>query len=104
MSAGNCFTSVSWKPCYFATASEPFHLQIYDGPDTSSRLLESLTGTLSDLIRNDESSFRSTGNYLLLHMTSDYSERDTGFYAVYNASKSVCKVKFRNIGFDSYCT
>ena len=92
----------SWESCYFATTTTSlFNLQVYDGADTSANSLATIDGYLSE-----ELLLRSSGKHLLLHMTSDFSGRRKGFYAVYNASKSVnfAELKFWNNGFAWYCT
>ncbi|XP_069084289.1 ovochymase-1 isoform X2 [Pleurodeles waltl] len=48
-------------------------LRIYDGPNTSSRLLGNLCGNAKGI------TFRSTGNYLTLHFQTDQSVGDRGF-------------------------
>ena len=70
----------------------PWNLQIYDGSDTSYSRLASLTGW-----KEYGLSYKSTGNHMLIHMTSDKYFGHEGFYAEYITGKNICKIKHSEI-------
>jgi hypothetical protein len=80
----------------FKTEAVNDYLNIYDGNNTSSRLLGSLNGTcLFESYSRLE--FYSTQAFLLIHFHSDNSTQDKGFRASLAETNGNCWIVFYSV-------
>ena len=68
----------------FETESNYDFVKVYDGPTPTSPLLDSMSGSLTDLLR--QSTFGSTGASMTIEFTSDGSVGGRGFNAAYECA------------------